>query len=96
MDNSLLNDDNSFEMNGNGVTNSLNGHPSGKYSLKEITTSNNNSILQHSTVETKNTPGSISGTSVTINQGNSLLTSSSLPHPPNNAVTPTLSIRDKD
>ena len=45
MDNSLLNDDTSFDLNGNGVINSLNGHPSGKYSLKEIATSNNNSIL---------------------------------------------------
>jgi hypothetical protein len=69
-----------------GVNNSLNGHPSGQYSLKEIVSSNNNSILQQTTVETKNTPGSNSNTS--MNQGGRLLTDTSHPNSQHNAATP--------
>ena len=76
-----------------GINNGLSGHPSGQYSLKEIVSSNNNSILQQTTVETKNTPGSNSNTS--MNQGGRILTESSLPNPQSSATTPQLSMRDK-
>ena len=88
-DHSLLEDNSTFD-NLNGINNSLNGHPSGKYSLKEIATATNNSMLQKSKNE-KHTPGSISGTSVTINQGSTLLTASTYGAQPNHAVTPSLS-----
>ena len=83
-------------MTGHGLTNSLNGHPSGKYSLKEMATTNNSSIHQTSTNESKHTPGSISGTSVPLNHnGGTLLTGQLIQGQAVNAATPTLSVRDK-